>query len=106
LALSTRPRKSANRTAIKITIAPVAKTSRSARKRRIGSLLDKAVAFGMALRHQHAHLAKGFSIASIITPGTWTTVELSRSFSASGSSRKNAYRGVEQLEPHARTRSP
>src|SRR5271167_2537860 len=51
-------RKSANRIAIKITITPVAKTSRSANKRRIGVSLDEAVAFGMVLRHWHFELAQ------------------------------------------------
>src|SRR5271156_3822731 len=52
-------RKSANRIDIKITITPVAKTNRSADKRRIGVSLDEAVALGMVLRQRHVELAEG-----------------------------------------------
>src|ERR1700687_825272 len=51
-------RNSANRIDIKITIAPVAKTNRSANKRRIGVSLDEAIALGMVLRQRHIHIAK------------------------------------------------
>src|SRR6202050_3549482 len=51
-------RKYANRIDIKITITPVAKTNRSANKRRIGLSLNEAIALGMILRQRHIQFAE------------------------------------------------
>src|SRR5580698_8007617 len=60
-----------------------------------GTFLDEAIALGMVLRQRHIHLAESLfdRVHHHVQPAdgfasTWTTVRLSRAFSASSSSRK------------------